>query len=112
MKNLLNISIYLYLFSAFISCKEEAKFDASGAFEADEIIISAEATGNIKLLNIEEGQQLKSGEIIGYVDSIQLYLKRKQLQAQLKASGTRRPNIKNQTSVYSAQEAQTQSRLD
>ncbi len=111
MKNLFNISIYILIFTLFFSCKEKGGFDASGSFEAEEVIVSAEASGNIKLLDIEEGQQLKAGETIGYIDSIQLYLKRKQLLAQLKATGQRIPNIKNQTSHYNAQEGVTKSRL-
>lgn len=111
MKNLFKISTYFLLVSLFLSCKKEPEFDASGSFEAEEIIVSAEATGNIKLLDIEEGQLLKEGETVGYIDSIQLFLKRKQLLAQLKATGQRMPNIKNQTSYYNSQEAVTKSRL-
>ena len=59
-------------------------YDASGTFEAVETIVSAEASGTIEKLNIEEGQQLKRGATIGYIDSTQLHLKKKQLQAQMR----------------------------
>jgi HlyD family secretion protein len=76
------------------SCSNHQKnYDASGSFETEEIIISAEATGNIKALNIEEGQSLKAGENIGYIDSLQLYLKKKQLSAQINAALSKKPNI-------------------
>jgi HlyD family secretion protein len=68
-------------------------FDASGSFEAEETIISAEATGTIKQFDIEEGQELKAGTVIGYVDSTQLYLRVKQLQEQINALLSKRPNI-------------------
>jgi len=68
-------------------------FDASGSFEAEETIISAEATGTIKQFNLEEGQTLKAGETIGYIDSTQLYLKKKQLKAQITALLSKRPDV-------------------
>ena len=94
------------------SCKNNKNnFDASGSFEAEETIISAEAPGTIKQLDIEEGMVLQAGQTIGYIDSIQLYLKKKQLEAQLKATGKKIPNISAQTGYYNQQEAVTQSRL-
>jgi len=52
----------------------KASFDASGSFEAEETIISSEATGTIKQFSIEEGQIVEAGQEIGYIDSLQLYL--------------------------------------
>ena len=54
----------------------KVSFDASGSFEAEETIISSEATGTIKQFSIEEGQTLEAGQTIGYIDSLQLYLKK------------------------------------
>ncbi|AHF14294.1 HlyD family secretion protein [Niabella soli] len=78
-------------------------FDASGAFEAVETIISSEAAGTITQLNIEEGQTLKAGQVIGYIDSVQLYLKKKQLEAQAVAVLGKRPNIPVQLSALQEQ---------
>jgi len=76
------------------SCSNGKKnFDASGSFEAEEIIISSEATGTIKQLTIEEGETLKAGQLIGHIDSIQLYLKKKQAQAQINAALSKKPNV-------------------
>lgn len=76
------------------SCKSgKAQFDASGSFEAEEVIISSEANGTIKQLTIEEGQTLKAGQYIGYIDSVQLYLKKKQLEAQISAVLSKKPNV-------------------
>lgn len=81
----------------FTACSTNEKmYDASGTFEAIETIVSAEATGTIQSLSIEEGQQLKGGTTIGYIDSTQLYLKRKQLQAQIRAVLSKKPNIPTQ----------------
>jgi HlyD family secretion protein len=71
-------------------------YDASGTFEAVETIVSAEASGTIEKLNIEEGQHLKRGATIGYIDSTQLHLKKKQLQAQIRAVLSKKPNMSAQ----------------
>lgn len=87
-----------------ISCgpKEQA-YDASGTFEAVETIVSAEANGLIKVLNIEEGQVLKAGQTVGYIDSTQLYLKKKQLQAQIAAVLGKRPDVSAQVAASQEQ---------
>src|SRR6266850_579519 len=46
--------------------------DATGNFETDETIVSAEATGKILMLVIQEGQSLEANQVVGYVDTIQL----------------------------------------
>lgn len=87
----------LIMVSIFYSCNNgKNNFDASGSFETQEIIISSEATGVIKQFNIEEGQVLKSDEFIGYIDSTQLYLKKKQLEAQIKTVLSAKPDIAKQ----------------
>ncbi|MHA4741664.1 HlyD family secretion protein [Dyadobacter sp. MSC1_007] len=105
---------YFVLFAALLTgCKEnENPYDASGTFEAVETIVSAEASGRIMQLDLEEGQQLKEGQIVGYIDSLQLFLKKKQLEAQIRATGSRVPDIVAQTNVYKQQIAVSQVRLD
>ena len=85
------------------SCKTgKDDFDASGAFETEETIISAEASGTLKQFDVTEGQQLKAGQSIGYIDTVQLYLKKKQLEAQIGATLSMKPDIPAQ--VASLQE--------
>lgn len=81
----------------------EAPFDASGSFEARETIISAEAQGKILGLDLEEGQRLEAGQAIGYIDSIPLFLRKQQLEAQLTALLGRKPDIPVQISVLEQQ---------
>lgn len=87
-------------------------FDASGTFEAVETIVPAEANGTIEMLKVEEGQILKEGELVGYIDSLQLYLKKKQLEAQIRATGTKIPNITAQTQFYKQQLQVAQTKLE
>lgn len=85
------------------ACNNERTFDASGSFEAIEVIISAEANGTLKEFSIEEGQTLQSGQFIGYIDSVQLYLKKKQLESQIAALLAKKPNIPVQLSALQEQ---------
>ncbi|MDR1761640.1 MAG: HlyD family efflux transporter periplasmic adaptor subunit, partial [Bacteroidales bacterium] len=87
-----------------ISCGgDKNNFDASGSFEAEETIISAEATGVIRQFDLEEGQVLTAGQPIGYIDSTQLFLKKKQLQSQIRALLGKKPDIAVQLSALQSQ---------
>lgn len=112
--SLLKPAIIFFLLTVFLSaCKDKSNaYDASGAFEAVETIVPSEANGIIKLFNIREGQILDSGIQIGYIDSTQLFLKKKQLEAQIKAMGYKLPDIAAQTAQFKKQAAIAQSRLD
>ena len=68
-------------------------YDASGVFEATELIVSSETFGKLEVFNLHEGDVLTQGQYIGHVDSTQLFLKKLQLQASQKAINARRPNI-------------------
>lgn len=73
--------------------------DASGTFEAVETIVSAEASGKILEFNLNEGDELKQGDRIGYIDSTQLYLQRLQLIQNKKAILSSTPDSKSQIEV-------------
>jgi len=100
MKNILFISTTLLL----ASCSGNTnRYDASGTFEATETIVSAEASGVIKAFNIEEGEVLQAGQYIGGIDSVQLYLNKKQLQAQIQAVLSKRPDVATQLAALQEQ---------
>lgn len=89
------------LFSAIslllFSCESgNQAFDAAGNFEAVETLVSAEANGKILAFSITEGEILKPGQMLGYIDSTQLYLTKLQLMQSRKAILTGRPNIQTQ----------------
>src|SRR5687768_930954 len=85
--NIMKVIIKLLLVgSLLLSCRDnERHFDATGTFEAQEIIVSAEVTGTIRELDLHEGSQLRNGQVLGWIDSTQLYLRKRQLQAQIDA---------------------------
>lgn len=62
--------------------KKEKAFDATGTFEATEVTVSAQATGELKSLDVTEGQTLEGGTRVGRIDTYQLELKKQQLETQ------------------------------
>jgi HlyD family secretion protein len=88
----------------FASCSnKDGDYDASGAFEATEIIVSSEASGKIEYLNIMEGQQLEKGQQVGLIDTTQLYLQKMNLLTNIKGVRSQQPNIATQTASIKEQ---------
>src|SRR5690606_37928242 len=93
------------LLSASCADKQQT-YDASGTFEAVETIIYAEANGVIRTLNVEEGQLLHAGQTVSYIDNTQLYLKKRQLEAQIDAVLSKQRNIATQLAALREQLSQ------
>lgn len=86
------------------SCRNsDSDMDASGTFEATEVIVSSEANGKIMQFDIQEGQSLTSGQTLGYIDTVQLYLRKKQLLATIQASQSRKPDVNAQIAALQQQ---------
>ena len=102
---------YIATLLLIASCGKESEFDAQGTFEATEIIVSAEATGRILCFDVEEGSTVEAGNIVGAIDSIQLYLQRRQLIAQQSALLSSRPDVKKQVASIREEIAKQKSEL-
>lgn len=99
-------ALVLLATSAFLtlSCGgKDGEYDASGTFEATEIIVSSEANGKILSLDIVEGQQLEAGAPVGTIDSTQLYLKKRQLLTSVRGVEVRRPEYNKQIAATQQQ---------
>ena len=83
-------------------------YDATGTFEATEVIVSAEAAGKLLRLDIEEGTQVKAGQDVGLIDTVQLYLKKLQLEASMKSVESQRPDLAKQIAATNQQIATAQ----
>jgi len=79
------------------------KSDAYGNFEATEIIVSAESAGKIMAFNAEEGTLMPEHAFVGYIDTVQLALKRDQLSATKLVIHSRSGNILSQIEVIDEQ---------
>lgn len=91
------------LFTAISCGNRNGDTDATGVFEATEIIVSSEATGKILELNVNEGDELKKDQLIAVIDSTQLYLKKLQLEASMKGVRSRNPNVRVQIAAIQQQ---------
>ena len=88
---------------AITGCSNGEKSDAYGQFEATEITISAQASGELLSFGILEGQELKSGQQIGMVDTSKLVLQRDELQARLESIESRIGNINAEVEVQKSE---------
>lgn len=86
------------------SCSgNDSDYDATGSFEATEIIVSAQGNGEILSLDIAEGQTLQAGEVVGQIDTVQLFLQKMSLLSNVQGVRVQRPNIGTQTAVIEKQ---------
>jgi HlyD family secretion protein len=92
-----SIHLLLTLPLGLIACLEDSRLmDATGVFEATEIIVSAESGGRVLSLDISEGDELKKATAVGQIDSTQLHLSKLQLEASKIAVLSGRPDIHSQ----------------
>lgn len=82
--------------------------DASGIFEATEVMISAGETGELLRITVREGENVKAHESLGLIDTTRLYLQKIQLSAGLMAIESRRYNIPRQIASLKQQIATQQ----
>ena len=85
------------------ACNRDEEPDAYGTFEANEVVVSAQTTGQLLTFTPVEGAQIARGAIIAIVDTAQLSLERQQLIAQRQATGSRGNEISRQISVLEVQ---------
>lgn len=98
------ILIMVVLSLLLFSCgNTEEKSDAFGNFEADPVIISSESAGRVIELNIDKGQTIEKGTKAALIDTVQISLKLKQIDAQKAAVVARRQSIQSQVSVFEEQ---------
>ena len=98
------------------SCKDNTpKTDASGVFESDEVIVSAEQNGKLLSFPIQEGDTLRKGALAGNIDISNILLQKEQVQASIKALSQKTTNprpqielVKKQLAVQEVQLAQQQ----
>jgi len=112
MKTNIKIAILSVLFVPFWSCSKDAKADAYGNFEATETTISAQANGQLFNFTTNEGDLLKKEQVVGYVDTIPLYLKKQQLVAQKQIVFSKSKGVLSQIDVLKAQLKTAQSNLE
>ena len=95
------------------SCVEGNKaYDASGVFESTEVTVSAEGNGKILSRDIQEGDRLEAGQIVGCIDTVQLHLSEVQLEASRRAVGSGWLDISRQIAALESQIGKQRQELD
>lgn len=102
------IFIYCALPLLAAACGRSGDFDATGTFEATEVVVSAEAAGRILRFDAEEGDVLEAGRQVGAIDTVQLYLQKLQLERQRASVVSNRPDIAKQAASLREQIAKQQ----
>jgi len=99
-RTILLLSVTFLLFSC---SRNDQKSDAYGNFEGTEIIVSAQVPGELMFFNIEEGDLLEKGAIIGLIDTTDLSLSKKLLLQQKQTIGAQLQNIRSEIEVQQQQ---------
>jgi len=108
------ICLYVSLFTAIISgCNLNNQIsDASGTFEADEVVVSSEVPGKILSLNLEEGSILAKDSMVGIIDSVPLELQKAQVEATIGALHQKTLDVRPQIKLLQDQIAVLKTQLD
>ena len=104
MKNKFNLFLLGITTIFLLGCQsEENQFDATGTFEATEIIVSAETTGKILKFEAKEGATLEKGQPVALIDVVNLELQKAQVEARINAIGQKQNNPDPQIRVLQEQ---------
>lgn len=104
MKRLLFSLSVLGVMILYLSCSGgKSENMATGTFEATEILVSSEVNGRVLSFDVNEGDSVLEGELIGVVDTTQLHLKRLQLEASLGSLESSKSDVYKQIDVIRKQ---------
>ena len=84
-------------------CSRGDEPDAYGNFEATEVTVSAEASGQLLWFTPEDGQKLESGKLVGLIDTTQLALERDQVISERSSGTSRATEVSHQLDVLQAE---------
>lgn len=93
-------------------CTDKNAHDASGFFEAKEILIASEQNGKILSMGVEEGDQIKALQPLAQIDVTNDKLKAEQVQASIRALTQKTNNPTEQVKLMQDQVRVQQAQLD
>ncbi len=95
------------------SCGDKEKeYDATGTFEATEVTVAAEQNGKLLLLDVNEGDRIGEGRQVALIDTVQLYLKARQIGAAKLVYASQRPDMEKQVAATREQLAKAREEYD
>jgi HlyD family secretion protein len=93
-----------FVLLVFTACNNgNGKYDATGTFESDEVIVSAEATGKILQLNVEEGMNLSKDSVVGKIDPTVIELQKEQASSSVDALQQKTNDASPQVNILQSQ---------
>jgi HlyD family secretion protein len=112
MKRNYKLSILAASFAA-MSCNNNGNgHDASGTFEADEVVVSSSANGKIIFFNLDEGSVLAKDSVVALVDPTGLNLQKEEMEATIQALGQQTLDVSPQIKLLNDQMTVQQSQLN
>ena len=105
------IPVLIAVVSLFSCNGNDMKHDATGVFEADEVIVSAEVGGKILSFYAEEGDTLSKGRIAAVIDATNLNLQKEQVEASISALKEKTNDVQPQIRLLEEQIRVQQSQL-
>jgi HlyD family secretion protein len=95
-----------------LSCNQDSnKPDASGVFESDEVIVSAQQNGQLLSFPIQEGDSLKMNAVVGQIDVTNVVLQKNQVQATIQALHQKTTDVQPQVEYVKRQLAVQEAQL-
>jgi HlyD family secretion protein len=88
---------------AAVACRGAPEPDAYGNFEATEVVVAAQTSGQVQQFTPVEGMRLERGAVVAVIDTTQLALEQAQLVAQRRATGARGDEVGEQLRVLEVQ---------
>jgi HlyD family secretion protein len=82
---------------------KKESFDASGSFEADDVVVSSQLGGQLVSFNVQEGDSLKEGQVVGSIDAKDIALQKEQVQASIQSLGEKTADVGPQVQMLTDQ---------
>lgn len=96
MKLVIRIAAAAVLLTTVACHEREREFDACGQVDATEVVVSAENSGKIMWLNVDEGDRLEKGDLVGYLDTVPTFLQKRELEERKEGAKTKVVDIERQ----------------
>lgn len=112
LKKIKTAGIWIIVLSLAACNSNNEKFDASGTFEADEVIVSSELNGKILSLNLDEGSVLKKDSIVGTIDAVNIALQKEQVEANIASLREKTSDVNPQVKLLQDQLTVQQTQLE
>lgn len=112
-KKILCVMSFVLIALCFASCSDNEKaYDATGTFEATEVTVAAEQNGKLLRFGVTEGKKITEGEQVGLIDTVQLYLKARQIGATKLVYASQKPDMDKQVAATRQQLSKAREEYD